>query len=114
MEDDEEESSKCLFCKIRSGEISKEFTYQDEQIMVFPDIKPVKPIHLLIVPKKHIKELIELDDMGLFVHIGTILQQMIREFKLGDMGYKIVINGGGYQLVDHMHIHLMGPMGEMS
>ena len=56
----------CIFCRIARKEIPKEFTYEDEDIMVFPDINPVKPIHLLIIPKKHIPELHALDNPALF------------------------------------------------
>lgn len=114
MDDDQELSSNCIFCKIKNGDVPKEFTYQDEQVMVFPDINPSKPIHLLIIPKRHVKEFVELDDMGLFAHIGSIVQKMVRQFQLGDKGYRVVINGGGHQLVDHLHVHLMGPMGKMA
>jgi histidine triad (HIT) family protein len=100
----------CIFCKIAKKEIPKEFTYEDEDIMVFPDIKPVKPIHLLIIPKSHIKELHALDNPALFGKIGSITQQMILKMQLGNKGYRVVINGGGAQLVDHLHIHLMGPI----
>jgi histidine triad (HIT) family protein len=112
MDDNEEIVSNCIFCKIRDGDIHTEFTYQDEAVMVFPDIKPMKSIHLLIIPKKHIKEFSELPDMALLAHIGNVVKQMITKFQLGDKGYRIVINGGGHQLVDHLHIHLMGPMGK--
>ncbi len=100
----------CIFCKIARKEIPKEFTYEDDQIMVFPDIKPVKPIHLLIIPKTHIKELHALDNPVLFEKLGTVIQQMVLKMQLENKGYRVVINGGGAQLVDHLHVHLMGPM----
>lgn len=100
----------CIFCKIANKEIPKEFTYEDEDIMVFPDIKPVKPIHLLIIPRKHIKELHVIDDPVLFQHLGKVVLAMIAKMELQNKGYRVVINGGGAQLVDHLHIHLMGPI----
>ena len=100
----------CIFCKIAKKEIPKEFIYEDEDIMVFPDIKPVKPIHLLIIPKNHIKELHVLDNPVLFEKIGSVVQQMILKMQLDNKGYRVVINGGGAQLVDHLHVHLMGPI----
>lgn len=100
----------CIFCKIARKEIPKEFTYEDEDIMVFPDIKPVKPIHLLIIPKHHIKELHVLDNPVLFEKIGKVIQQMILKMQLENKGYRVTINGGGAQLVDHLHVHLMGPI----
>lgn len=100
----------CIFCKIARKEIPKEFTYEDEEIMVFPDIKPVKPIHLLIIPKSHIKEPHVLDNPALFEKLGKVIQQMILKMQLQNKGYRVTINGGGAQLVDHLHVHLMGPI----
>lgn len=100
----------CIFCKIASGEIPKEFTYQDGDVMVFPDIHPVKPVHLLIVPKKHISEFMAIEDHTLLAKIGHVIQQLIKEQKLEKRGHRIVINGGGAQDIDHLHVHLMGPV----
>lgn len=100
----------CIFCKIANREIPKEFTYEDNDVMVFPDIHPVKPIHLLIMPKKHIKELFIFDDNELWIKLKSILQKMIKEKGLENHGYQALINGGGLQDVDHLHIHLKGPM----
>lgn len=101
----------CIFCKIASHEMSKDFTYEDEEIMVFPDIHPIKPIHLLIVPKKHIATFSHLDDDVVLGKIRKIIQKMIVEFNLEGKGYRIVINGGGAQQIDHLHFHLTGPWG---
>jgi len=79
--------------------------------MVFPDIHPLKPIHLLVVPKKHVKELMEIKDPMLFSKLGQAIQSMVRKFGLTDKGYRVTINGGGLQEIDHLHIHLTGPMG---
>lgn len=100
----------CIFCKIRDGKIPANFVYQDEDVMVFPDIHPVKPIHLLIIPKKHIKEFLVLEEYHLLEKLGKVIQRMIREKGLEDKGYRIMMNGGGHQDVDHLHIHLTGPM----
>ncbi len=99
----------CIFCKIRDKEIPKEFTYEDEDIMVFPDINPKKPIHLLIVPKEHIVEFAKLTDDVLLSKIRKIIQQMITTSKLSDAGYQVTVNGGGLQDIDHLHFHLKGP-----
>lgn len=102
----------CIFCKIRDGIIPKEFTYQDEDIMVFPDIYPRAPVHILIIPKKHTKDFLDHDDDKLWGKMRKVLQSMIKKQKLGDKGYRVVINGGGAQFIDHLHIHLLGPMGK--
>lgn len=102
----------CIFCKIAKKEIPKEFTYEDEDLMVFPDIHPVKPVHLLIVPKKHIKEFTDVDDVTLHGKIGIVIKKLIATHNLQNTGYKITVNGGGAQEIDHLHFHLMGPMGK--
>jgi histidine triad (HIT) family protein len=101
----------CIFCRIRDKEVAKEFTYEDEYVMVFPDIAPSKPVHLLIVPKKHIKEFHAVKDPVLFSKVGQIITQLIAKFDLQEKGYRVVTNGGGAQVVDHLHFHLLGPLG---
>lgn len=103
--------SDCIFCSIRDGKIPKEFTYQDEDIMVFPDIHPIKPIHLLIVTKKHIEDFLDLEDKELLSKITSVAQKMIQEQGLETKGYRLGVNGGGAQGIYHFHLHLVGPMG---
>lgn len=112
----------CVFCKIRDRIIPKEFTYEDDDVMVFPDIHPIKPIHLLIVPKKHIEDFLMINDPhnafasrgreGLMMKLTKIIQKMIKKFGLENKGYRIGVNGGGAQIINHLHIHLLGPMGK--
>ena len=107
-------SDDCIFCKIRDKEIPKEFTYEDEDVMVFPDIHPMKPTHLLIVPKMHMKDFLDVKDMTIFSKTAIVIQRLIREFGLETKGYRVITNGGGAQVVDHLHFHLMGPIGSKS
>ena len=100
----------CIFCQISRGELTANFLYQDEDVMAFPDVHPVKPTHILVVPKKHVKEYMAIEDIALFTKLGIVVQRMIREHDLEGRGYQITINGGGSQEVDHLHIHVMGPM----
>ena len=102
----------CVFCKIAKGEIPKEFTYEDEEIMVFPDINPIAKIHLLIMPKEHITDFLELKNDQLFGKLKNTIQKMIKETKLGNSGYRLLVNGGGAQIIDHLHFHLIGPLGK--
>ena len=102
----------CIFCKIAKKEIPKEFTYEDKNIMVFSDIHPVAPVHLLIVPKKHIRDFGELRDDTLLGKIREVIHKMIKDQKIEDKGYRLVVNGGGAQIIDHLHIHLMGKIGQ--
>ena len=101
----------CIFCKIRDRVIAKEFTYEDDEVMVFPDIHPLKPVHLLIIPKKHIEDYLEFNDLDLSAKVKLVINKMIVEQKLEDgKGYRISINGGGAQAISHTHLHLMGPI----
>ncbi|HUD44725.1 MAG TPA: HIT domain-containing protein [Patescibacteria group bacterium] len=100
----------CLFCKIRDGKVPAKFVYEDSDFIVFPDIHPVAKTHLLIVPKKHIPEFIFLEDKKLQNRLFSVIQKMISESGLKDNRYRIGINGGGLQDIDHLHVHLMGPL----
>ena len=101
----------CVFCKIRDRQIPKEFIFEDEDVMVFPDIHPIKPIHLLIVLKKHVKDFLDLEPKDL-EKISTTIKQIVKERKLENKGYRLAINGGGAQIIDHLHVHLMSPFGK--
>ncbi len=102
----------CIFCKIAKHEIPKEFTYEDDEIMAFPDIHPIAKIHLLIMPKKHITDFLVLKDEGLMIKLKNVADKIIKSQKLEGRGYRLVINGGGAQIIDHLHIHLVGPLGK--
>ena len=100
----------CVFCKIAKHEMPKEFEYEDKDVMVFPDINPLKPIHILVVPKKHIKDFLEFDDKDLLVKIKKTADKVIKDQKLTNKGFRISTNGGGAQLIDHLHFHITGPI----
>lgn len=102
----------CIFCKIAKREVPKDFTYEDEEIMVFPDISPIKPVHLLAMPKKHIKELLDVEEGELFGKLMKVIQKMVKENGLDKKGYHLMVNGGGAQIVDHFHVHVVGPIGQ--
>lgn len=99
----------CIFCKIARHEIAKEFIYEDRDIMVFPDINPARSIHILLVPKKHMTDFMELKDSKLMTKIFRKFQNIVKEQGLEDRGFKLFLNGGGAQIIDHLHIHLTGP-----
>lgn len=100
----------CIFCKIAKHEIPKEFIFETEDVMVFSDIHPVAPVHLLLVPKKHITEFTRIgkSDKKIWEEMVEILRELIKKYKLTKKGYRVVTNGGGAQLIDHFHVHLMG------
>jgi histidine triad (HIT) family protein len=102
----------CTFCQIRDKQIPAKLLFEDEDVMVFPDIHPVRPVHLLIVPKQHVSELFALEDPLLFQKLFVVLQNMIKREGLKDKGYRVVVNGGGAEYIHHLHIHLTGPVGQ--
>ncbi len=102
----------CIFCKIRDKKIPAKILYEDDAVMAFPDINPVKKVHILVVPKKHIEDFLQFDDDQMFKAVRTTIQTLIKENKLEKRGYRISVNGGGAQIVNHLHFHLIGPLGK--
>lgn len=100
----------CIFCKIAKHEVPKEFDYEDDDVMVFPDINPLKPVHVLVVPKKHMKDFLEFDDIKLLAKVKKVIDQVVKDQKLTNKGFRISTNGGGAQLIDHLHFHVTGPI----
>ena len=102
----------CIFCKIAAGEIPGEILYQDEELIAFRDIEPLAPIHLLIIPRRHIPSLTHLSDTDapLIGHMVIIANQLARDEGIAGSGYRLVINCGehGGQIVTHLHMHLLG------
>jgi len=98
----------CIFCKIGKHEIPAKFLYEDDDVMVFPDIHPRKEKHVLVVPKKHIIDFMGLDD-ATAVKLKNAIQDTIKKLDLDTKGFQLEVNGGGYQIVDHLHVHIMGP-----
>ena len=101
----------CLFCKIIKGDIPSNKVYEDEEILAFKDINPLAPVHILVIPKKHIGSANEIteEDEQLIGKIFVVIKKLAKEFKL-ENGYRIVNNCGedGGQAVKHLHFHLLG------
>lgn len=102
----------CVFCKIRDREIPKKFTFEDDEVMVFEDLNPEKPVHILVVPKKHIADFTDLKDKNLLFKLKTTIDNVIKKEKLNNRGYRVTVNGGGSQLINHVHFHVVGPIGK--
>ena len=102
---------KNIFQKIIDKEIPAQILYEDEQCLAFHDVAPQAPTHVLVVPKKLVASLAELDDgdAALVGHIFVVIRNLARELGL-DGGYRVVVNCGrdGGQSVDHLHFHLLG------
>lgn len=101
---------ECIFCKIVAKEIPAQIEYEDEDIMVFRDIHPKASVHLLVIPKKHIEQFADLvdGDWPLWVKMGKSAQDFIESLNLRKVGYRLVVNGAGAALIQHLHIHVMG------
>ena len=102
----------CLFCKIIRGERPAEFLYRDEFLVVFKDIHPSAPVHLLVVPKKHLRSLNDITEPDQDILLRMILKarEVAREQGMSAPGYKLLFNveRGGGQVIFHLHMHLMG------
>ena len=102
----------CIFCKIIKGEIPTEFVHQDDNLVVFKDINPLAPVHLLIVPKRHIRSINDLTDADREIVAELIItaRQMAERFSINESGYRIFFNveKGGGQEVFHLHMHMIG------
>ena len=102
----------CIFCRIISGEIQSDIIYQDEQAVAFRDVNPKAPVHLLVVPRKHIESVAELteDETPISGHLVAVANRLARETGISEKGYRLVVNCGpdGGQLVPHLHLHLLG------
>lgn len=103
----------CLFCKIARKKLPSKIQYEDADIIAFDDTNPEAPVHILIVPKKHIESVIKLEihDIELVGKMIFAAKKIAKERGLD--GYKLLFNVGrsGGQLIDHIHLHLLGGQG---
>jgi histidine triad (HIT) family protein len=109
--------SDCIFCKIIAGEIPCKKIYEDEEILAFHDVSPQAPVHFLLVPKRHIRNIMELDaaDTDLLGRLLFKAQELAVRQGCAEKGARFVINckDDGGQTVDHLHVHVLGgrPLG---
>lgn len=101
----------CLFCRIAAGEIPATMVYQDEQLLVIEDINPAAPLHLLLIPRKHISSTLELlpEDDLLVGHVYRVAATIAREQGVAENGFRVVTNtnADAGQSVFHIHFHLL-------
>jgi histidine triad (HIT) family protein len=102
----------CLFCKIAAQDIPATVVYEDESLIAIEDINPVAPVHILLIPRKHIASLNDItpEDSDILTRIQLRAAALAREKKLDAQGYRLVNNCGewGGQTVMHLHYHLLG------
>ena len=106
------DQSNCIFCRIIKGENPSTTVYQDDQVVAFLDINPAAPIHILIIPRKHIPSIneIEIGDEALIGHMFTSAKKLAFDNGIAESGYRLIINTGpdARQAVFHIHLHLLG------
>jgi len=106
------DTSDCIFCKIVAGKDPSQLLYQDELVSAFRDYRPVAPVHVLVVPNKHIASVNDLtpEDEALMGHLFTVARELARHLGVDRTGYRLVVNTGlqGGQRVYHLHLHLLG------
>ena len=102
----------CIFCKIANKQMGK-LVYEDESVAAFDDLNPQAPVHVLIVPKKHIARVSDVqdgDDSALMGHILVVANKIAAERGIAEQGYRVLVNcnEGAGQSVWHVHFHLLG------
>ena len=102
----------CLFCKIGRKQIDSEIVYENDYVIAFKDIHPIAPVHILVIPKKHIESLNEVnfDNMKYIDECMLAIKEVAKICEVYDEGYRVVSNIGenGGQVVKHLHFHVIG------
>lgn len=101
----------CIFCKIVSGEIPSNKVYEDENVLAFKDLNPQMPVHILVIPKKHIESIIDLkeEDENLVGKIFTSINKIAHDINIDKNGFRVISNCGADagQTVKHLHFHIL-------
>ena len=101
----------CIFCKIANKEIDSKLIFEDDKVVAFRDLNPQAPQHILIIPKKHFANILEVDDKELAAHIFVdVVPEIAKIVGVAETGFRLVVNTGkeGGQTVEHLHVHLLG------
>ena len=102
----------CIFCKIAAKEIPAKIAYEDATLFAFHDINPQAPVHIQIIPRKHIARISELsaESASLMGMLVLAANRLAKEFSISEEGYRLVVNcnAGAGQSVYHLHLHLLG------
>jgi histidine triad (HIT) family protein len=112
-------SADCIFCKIVEGSIPSTKVYEDDQVLAFNDINPQAPVHVLVIPKKHLRSIhdVTAEDTAMLGRLFAAVQRVAEEKGIAETGYRVLTNCGkdAGQVVFHLHFHVMGgkPLGRM-
>ena len=102
----------CLFCRIAAGTLPATVVYGDDDVMAFRDLAPRAPVHVLVIPRRHLVSVMDLrdEDLPLLGHIFSVVQEVARRDGIAKSGFRVVSNIGpdGGQTVHHLHLHVLG------
>jgi histidine triad (HIT) family protein len=102
----------CIFCKIARKEINARIEYEDDDVVAFRDLNPQAPIHILVIPKQHIENHLDLEeaDPALLAKLVSVVNHMARKMRVDQSGFRVVTNTNpdAGQTVNHLHLHLLG------
>jgi len=102
----------CIFCKVAAGEIESKKVYEDKEIVAFHDINKMAPVHIVIIPRRHISGLLDISskDYALLADMHKVAIRLAKELEIAESGFRLVINCNrdAGQSVDHLHLHLLG------
>lgn len=102
----------CIFCKIIKKEIPSTIIYEDDKVIAFNDVNPAAPIHILVVPKKHIETLLDVtdEDNDLISYVYQVINKIAKEKRFANNGFRVIVNCGkdSGQEVMHIHFHVLG------
>ncbi len=103
-------SESCVFCKIVSKEVPAKIVYEDENVVAFDDINPQGPVHVLVVPKKHVENVMMIDDYKILEYIFDTIKKVASLKGIDKDGFRVVVNHlrKGGQTVFHLHFHVIG------
>jgi len=102
----------CIFCEIVAGRLGSDQVYSDDRVIAFRDINPAAPVHVLIVPRRHVESLLDVDavDAGLPTAMHRAVVEVARRLGIAETGFRVIINNGegAGQTVGHLHYHVLG------
>lgn len=105
-------NTDCIFCKIGSHEVASNILYETDNIMIIQDIMPKAPVHVLVMPKRHISSVngLATDDGAMIAELVLAAKDHAAKAGVSESGYKLVLNNGkeGGQIIPHLHMHLLG------
>ena len=108
----DEDMEDCIFCKIANGAIPSKKVYEDAEIVAFDDIHPMAPVHVIVIPKKHIPTMLDVTkaDMSTIGSMFAAVQEVVQIKGINERGFRVVINCNkeGGQVIFHLHMHVLG------